>query len=451
MTQAYDFAVIGGGNAGMAAARVAREAGRSVVLVERRDLGGTCALRGCVPKKVLVAAAEVLDAIARAPEHCIRVAQPHVDWPGLMRRKQRFVADAPRRFTESLERRGVRVLRGNARFVAEHELDVDGLRLTAQKVVVATGSLPLPLPIAGAEALATSDDVLNLPELPRSVVFVGAGVVAMELAHVLARAGAKVTLLEALARPLSGFDADLVDGLVAETRRIGVELVCDVEVRQIEREHGETTLVYVERGERRRVTAELAVNGAGRVPALADLRLEQAGVELDGDRPKLDRYLRSTSNPDVLFAGDTLPDAPQLSPLATYEGSIAAKNALATGELRVPEYGDVPAVVFSIPALAKVGLGVEDAERQGHDVVVETNDLSGWISGRTYAETAARSKVLLEKGSGKILGAHLLGHGAQETIHAFAFHMRHGLPAAELAAFIAAYPTFHADLDHMLY
>ena len=445
MASACDFAVIGGGNAGVAAAKVAREAGKSVVLFERRELGGTCALRGCVPKKVLVAAAEVLDTIARAGQHGIRVGEPKLDWGKLIARKETFVEGVPDDFAKMLTKRGVRVVLGDVRFTSAHELEAGGERFRADKIVVAAGSIPRPLPIDGAEKLATSDDVLSLAELPQSVAFIGAGVVAMELAHVLVRAGARVTLLEAAPRPLSNFDADLVDALLGETRRLGIDVQCDVEVRRIE----SGAIVYAREGKEHTLQVDLAVNGAGRVPALADLALERAGVELDQHKPKIDRYLRSISNPDVLFAGDAFPGSPQLSPLATYEGAIAGKNALATEDLVAPDYTPVPSVVFTIPALAQVGLDEKTARERGFRFETKTNDLVDWRSARTYAETVSRSKVLIDE-SGRILGAHLLGHGAQETIHAFAFHMRHGLPASALAESIAAYPTFHSDLKHML-
>jgi glutathione reductase (NADPH) len=447
----HDVIVLGAGNAGIAAARVAREAGKSVLLVERRELGGTCPLRGCVPKKVLVAAAETLDAVARAPDHGIEIGSVRLDWPYLIERKRSLIANVSTELAATLEELGVRVLHGRARLIAAHDIEVDGSRYRAKKIVIGVGSVPRPLAIDGAEHLKSSDDVLELAELPRSIVFVGAGVIAMEFAHVLSRAGARVTLLEAEKQPLLNFDSDLVMALLAETRRLGVEVECGVSVSKIARraDNGFTIDAQIG-GKVRQLEADLVVNGTGRIADFSELGLEQAGVRFDGKRPKLDRYLRSESNPDLLFAGDAVPGTPQLSPLATYEGSIAAKNAIAEGELEVPDYDSVPAVVFTVPALARVGMMEADARNKGLDFEVKDNDLTGWRSGRTYAETAARSKVLLEQGSGRILGAHLLGHGAQETIHAFAFHIKHGLPASALGQLVMAYPTFHADLKHML-
>jgi glutathione reductase (NADPH) len=445
----YDLIAIGAGNAGLAAARTARAAGKRVLVVEARELGGTCPLRGCVPKKVLVAAAEVLDTIARAGEHGIEVAEPRLDWGKLIARKRTFVEGVPADFERSLEKRGIDLLHGQARFAGRNAIEVDGRRITAAKLVVATGAKPRPLPIDGAGELAISDDLLEQAELPESVIFVGAGVVAMEFAHVLARAGSKVTLLEADERPLGPFDAELVEVLAGETRRIGVELHCGVRVERIGKSGDGFEVEIDKAGAKSTLSARLAVNGAGRVADLAELALDRAGVELDGGkRPMLDRFLRSATNPDVLFAGDTVPGTPQLSPLATYEGTLAARNAF--GENLEPDYLSVPAVVFTIPPLAMVGLRQADAERRGLELEVRLNDLAGWRSGRTYAETAARSKVLLEKGSRRILGAHLLGHGAAETIHAFAFCIKHGLSARELEETVTAYPTFHADLKYML-
>ncbi len=441
----HDFVVIGAGNAGIAAARAARAAGRSVLLVERREIGGTCPLRGCVPKKVLVAAAELMDAIARAHEQGVEVGPARIDWPRLIERKQTFVRDVPEDMQRSLEERGVRIAQGEARFVGANEIEVSGERQRGARFVIAVGSRPRPLKFEGAELCATSDDVLELGTLPREIVFIGAGVIALELGHVLARAGARVTMLEAAARPLAGFDPELVDALLDETRRLGVEIRCGVKVTKLERK-GERLVVHAG-GE---LTADLVVNGAGRIADLDALDLARAGIELDSGRPELDGHLRSRQNPNIAFAGDALAGTPQLSPIATEEGRLAVQNLIGEVEPEVLDYDSIPSVVFSVPALARVGLSEAEARERELDFELRQNDLREWRAGRTYAETAAMSKLLIENGSGRILGAHLLGHGAQETIHAFAFHMRHGLPASELRSAVSAYPTFHADLRHML-
>jgi glutathione reductase (NADPH) len=448
MKDNYDVVIIGAGNAGQAAAAVVREAGKSVLVVDRRDFGGTCALRGCVPKKVLVAAAEVLDTIARAEQHHIRVPGATLDWKALVDRKRSFVRGVSAEVERDLREQGIDVVHASAHFAERGVLEIVGRRVRAGKVIVAAGSSVRRLPIDGSEYLITSEDILELDELPGSVVFVGAGVIALEFSHVFARAKTKVTLLQDQPRALARFDPDAVDALVAESRRLGIEIITGITVRAIRRKGEQFVVEYEAAGKTHLLEADCVAHGAGRVPDLASLELERAGVRLEEGKPKLDGYLRSRDNPDVLFAGDAVPESPQLSPVATYEGKVAGSNALG-GEPSQPDYAPIPAVVFTVPALAMVGRTEQGAREQGLVYEVRKNDMTGWRSARTYAETTAFAKVLIDREQ-RILGAHLVGHGAQETIHAFSFAMRQDLSTTELKQIVTAYPTFHADIRYML-
>ncbi|MCA9512304.1 MAG: NAD(P)/FAD-dependent oxidoreductase [Myxococcales bacterium] len=449
MIAEHDVLVLGAGNAGIAAAGAAAAAGQRVLVVEARDVGGVCPLRGCVPKKVLVAAAQVLDAIARAGTHRIAVGAPVLDWPGLIERERTFVEGVPEQFEKSLADRGIALLRGRARFTGRREVSVAGERHAAGKIVVATGSTPRSLPIPGAEHLVTSDALLELPALPESITFVGAGVIAFEFAHVLARAGSRVTLLEVAPRVLPTLDPDATDRLAALTRELGVRIETSVAIDGIERRGDGYAIRYRSGGASAVARSECAANGAGRVADLAGLDLAAAGITLEGGRVELDAYLRSVENPDVFFAGDAIPGRPQLSPLATYEGRVVGHN-LTHDALEPARYGHQPAAVYTVPALATVGWSEAAAREAGFDFDVRTHDMTGWRSARTHGETAAWAKVLVEKGSGRILGAHLVGHGAEETIHAFAIAVEKGMPASELAERVYAYPTFHADIKYMV-
>jgi len=449
MIAEHDVLVLGAGNAGLAAAGAARAAGQEVLVVEGRDVGGVCPLRGCVPKKVLVAAAQALDAIARADTHQITVGTPVLDWPRLIERKRTFVDGVPEEFEKSLANREIVLLRGRARFTGRHEVAVSGERHTAKKIVVATGSTPRSLPIPGAEHLVTSDELLELPRLPESITFVGAGVIAFEFAHVLARAGSQVTLLEVAPRALPTLDPDATDRLTMLTRELGVRIETSVAIEQIEK-RGEGYAIRYRSGDESAVSrSQLVANGAGRVADLAGLDLAAAGITLEGGRVELDAYLRSVENPDVLFAGDAIHGRPQLSPLATYEGRVVGHN-LTHDELEPARYGHQPAAVHTVPALATVGWSEQAAREAGLDFEVLTHDMARWRSARTYGETAAWAKVLVEKGSGRILGAHLVGHGAEETIHTFALAVEKGIPASEIVERVYAYPTFHADLKYLV-
>ena len=445
----YDMLAIGAGNAGLGAAFVARDAGMSVAVVEKRDVGGTCALRGCVPKKVLVAAAQVLHQISLAPAHHIEVGPVRLDWGKLIARERSFTAGVSESFEVQLEKRGIDLLRGPARFIGPNRVAVNEAVLDAKKIVIATGSKPRPLPLAGAHHLITSEDLLGMSELPESLVFIGGGVIGLEFSHVLARAGCKVTILEATPRLLPAMDEDAVRILHTESERIGIEIATGVDIESIEAVGNRFAVHAMVGGQSRRFDGQRVAHGAGRVADLDGLDLEAGGIDHDGAKISTTEYLRSRTNACVYVAGDALWSSPQLSPLATYEGRLAGEN-IVNGDRTPADYASVPSSIYSVPALAGVGLTEKAARSAGHDMVVKKNDMREWRSARTYAETAAFSKVIIEKTSVRILGAHLVGHGAEEVIHLFAFAMKHGVTAQGLAGTVYGYPTFSSDIKYMI-
>ena len=449
MSKSYDVIVLGTGNAGMAAAGKAREAGLSVAMVESRDVGGTCPIRGCVPKKVLVAAAQVLHQIDTAAEHHISVDGAKLDWANLIERERSFVDGVPEAFTESLETRGIDLYEGRARFVGRRRVRVGDETLDGGKIVIATGSMPRPLSIPGAEHLITSEHILELGSLPESLIFIGGGVIALEFAHVLARAGTKVTILEALPRLLPRNDADAVAQLQKESERIGIDVLTGVNVLEIAMDGNRLAVRFEHGGAEKTLSAALVANGTGRIPDFEGLDLDAAEIEHDDTRIAVDDTLRSVSNPDVYVGGDALWSSPQLSPVASHEGKVIGAN-LVNGGATTPDYQGIPANVYAVPALASVGLTEAEAEEQGLTYSVKVNDMADWRSAKTHAETVAYSKVLVEDDTGRILGAHLVGHGAEEIIHLFGFAMKHGVTANAMAETIYAYPTFASDIKFMV-
>ena len=206
---------------------------------------------------------------------------------------------------------------------------------------------------------------------------------------------------------------------------------------------------YVHEGKRQVSEADRVVNGTGRIANVAGLDLDAGGIAYDGIRIEVDEYLRSTSNPKVWVAGDALVHSAQLSPVATYEGRLVGRN-IVSGILGKPDYSIVPSAVYTVPALASVGLTEAQALDAGIGVDVQTSDMSQWFSARFYAETAAWAKILVEKGTRRIVGAHLVGHHGEELIHLFALAMRHGISADQLGDEVYAFPTFAADIKSLV-
>jgi glutathione reductase (NADPH) len=445
----FDVLILGGGNAGMGVTVATRKAGLSVAMVEARDLGGTCPHRGCTPKKVLVAAGHALDEIERASAHCITVGKPKLDWAGLIDREKKMIAHLPDSFARLMADRGVEVLREHATFAGPNTVRVGDRTIEAKNIVIATGSKPRKLPIPGAEHMITSDDILSEREQPRGVVFVGGGVIAFELGQVYARAGTKVTILEVLPRFLPALDADAVARIAAENERIGIAAKTKVKVNRIAPRGSRFAVSFEYDGIEHTIEADRVVNGAGRVADVDQLNLEAANVRLRDGRIELDEYMRSASNPAVHVCGDALWTSPQLSPIATYEGRIVGRN-IVEGPVAKPEYSSMASCVFTVPALASVGLTEAKASEGGRKIKVETNDMSDWLSSRTYNESVAWAKVIVDQSSDRIVGAHMVGHAAEELIHMFAFAMKFGITASDIRETVFAYPTFSSDIKSMV-
>ena len=448
-TRSFDVVILGGGNAGMGVTVATREAGLTVAMIEPDLLGGTCPNRGCMPKKVLVAAAHALDEIERAKAHHITVGKPSLDWAALIDREKAMIAGIPASLEELMKRRGVEVIRDHGRFAGPNAVAVGAETLEAKHIVIATGSKPRRLPFPGAELMITSDDVLSERRLPTSVVFVGGGVIALEFSHVYARAGAKVTILEVLPRLLDNMDADAVAQLRTATERIGVAIHTGVEIQRIERAGERLRVVYQEGGFEHTVEAERVVNGAGRVANTDGLDLDVGHVAAEHTRIALDPHLRSTSNAAVYVCGDAVAGHAQLSPIAIYEGRIVGRN-IVDGPKHAPDCTGIPSCVFTVPALASVGLTEAAAEDKGIEVRAVVNDMHEWLSGRTYAEQAAWAKVLIEQKTDRIIGAHILGHAGEELIHIFALAIKHNITAGDVRDLIYGFPTFSADIKSMM-
>ncbi len=450
MAQRFDLVAVGTGSAATTVAMRCRKAGWSVAVIDSRPFGGTCALRGCDPKKVLVGAAEAVDWTRRLKGKGVRTAGVEIDWPALARFKNSFTEPYPGKREKSFAEAGIQMFHGRARFTGPAKIAVGKETLEARRIVIAAGAKPADLGFPGAALLTTSEEFLALSRLPRRIVFVGGGYISFEFAHVAARSGAKVTILHRGQRPLVRFDPDLVAQLVGHTRKLGVAVELEAEVEAVERARGGYLVRAHSRGKQRTFRADLVVHGAGRVPEIDDLNLAAATVERDARGIRVNDFLQSVTNPAVYAAGDAASTAaPQLTPVASYDGRIVAANLL-EGNQHAVDYPPTPSVVFTLPPLAGVGLQESAARQQGLRFRKNHLDTSGWYSSRRVGESCSGFKVLIEEGTERILGAQLLGPHAEETINLFALAMRAGVTAPALKENLFAYPTHASDVQYML-
>ena len=448
MTRKFDVIAIGTGSAATAVTSRCREAKWEVAIVDSRPFGGTCALRGCDPKKVLVGAAEAVDWTRRMNGKGILAEKLRIDWPELMHFKRSFTEPVPKRREEGFAKAGIAAFHGRARFAGPTTVQVGEETLEGRYVVIAVGDVPVDLKIPGTEHLTTSDQFMELNELPRRLLFVGGGYIAFEFAHVAARAGSQVTVLHRSPRPLALFDPDLVDQLVERTRELGIDVHLGTEVIGIEKSSDQ--LIARASGEIRTFQTDMVVHAAGRVPEINDLNLDAAGIESEKRGVRVNQFLQSVSNPAVYAAGDAAASGgPPLAPVASYEGLIVAANLL-KGNHQAPNYLGIPSVVFSIPPLAAVGLSERGAGEENLKFTVKKEMTSSWYSSRRVAETHSGYKVLVEEGTDRILGAHILGSEADEVINLFAIAIRSGMRATDLKHTLFAYPTSGSNLTRML-
>lgn len=447
-------------------------AGWKIAVVDSRPFGGTCALRGCDPKKVLVGAAEIVDWNLRMQKKGLEstvTKDIKINWSELMQFKRTFTEPVPKNREEAFSKAGIASFHGVARFVGPNAIEIGDLEdsnsnqqtIQGTHILIATDAKPSKLNIKGEEHLITSDQFLELDKLPFSILFVGGGYISFEFAHIAARAGSKVTILHHGKRPLGKFDPDLVEMLLKKTADINIDVQLQTKVDRIESiDKGKKFSVHssnmgdnglTNKDKKIIMEADIVVHGAGRLPDVENLNLESAGIEYDKKHGIIvNQYLQSLSNPAVYAAGDVAAtDGLPLTPVAGYEGGIVADN-LINGNNLAPNYEGIPSVVFTVPSLASVGLQEETAKRLGLQFVTNFQYTSSWYSSRRINETCSGFKVLIEEGSHHILGAHLLGPHAEEVINIFALAIRLKLNADKIKEGILAYPTNSYDIRYMV-
>jgi glutathione reductase (NADPH) len=441
----FDLIIVGTGVAGRTAAEEAARAGLSTAIVDCRPFGGTCALRGCEPKKVLTAAAEVPLRVRGQLGHGV-LGEAKLDWHELIDFKRRFTDTQPDAFERRMREAGQTPVHGIARFTSPDALDVDGQPFTAENFLIATGAMPAPIGIEGEELLVDSERFMELAELPERVVFVGGGYISFEFAGVAAAAGARPTILHRSSHPLKGFDPDLVRLLIAQYAEWGIDVRLDSAVAAVRRDAGGLT---VELASGERVMCDLVVHGAGRVPDLSALDLEAGGIAFGRHGIEVDAGMRSASNPRVWAAGDAAASGPPLTPVGVHQARVAMRNILARGAAAY-EPTVVPSCCFSQPPLVSVGISEHEARERSLDVDVKLTDTSAWLSSQRVGLSHTAAKTIVERSTSQILGAHLLGHHAEEVGNLFALAIAQRLTVEDLRAILWAYPTGSSEIVYLV-
>ena len=448
MAKQYDLVVIGAGTAAMTGAMRVRAAGKQVAVIDYRPFGGTCALRGCDPKKMLISGAVAVDYARRMATHGVE-GSVEIAWPALMAFKRTFTDPVPEKMEQRYQDKGIDTYHGKARFTGKNTLEVAGEVLEAKHILIASGAEPAKLGIPGEQHLMDNEGFLALEALPQRIVLVGGGYIAAEFSHIASRAGAKVMILQHGDRILKEFDTDLVGWLMASFTALGVDVRTKTSVERIEKVANGYQVFSSNSGTQSMIEADLVVHAAGRVPDFEPLDLAAGGVEVDNGRLKLNEYLQSTSNPSVYAAGDAARTGPPLTPVSSHDAKVVAANIL-NGNQKTPNYQGVPSVAFTIPPIASVGLTEAKAREKGVKFRMQSQSTPTWFTARQQAEPVYGFKVLVDEASDHILGAHLVGPHVDDVINIFALAIRHGLTAEDLKTTMFAYPTGASDIGSML-
>jgi glutathione reductase (NADPH) len=456
-TSDCDFLVLGGGSAGVRAARVAAELGARVILVEERDMGGTCVNLGCVPKKLLWYAAEFADQWRDARSYGWQVEPPRHDWRALIARKDAEIARLNRIYEQLLTSRGVTIVRGRGRVTGPDAVEVtlaggERRAVTARHLLIAVGGLPRRPTFPGADLVLVSDDVFHLPALPRRVLIIGGGYISVEMAGIFHGLGAHVEIVHHGPRLLRGFDRDVQEHLGAELSAQGIDLRFQSEVRSVERASdasGGHLRVALDSGAVVEVDAVLAA--IGRAPGTRGLGLEEVGVGLRPDGViEVDEHL-TTSVPSIHAAGDVV-ERRALTPVAIAEGMLIARRLFGGAEGATVEplhYAHVPSAVFSSPPVATVGLGEEEARAACGAVDIYRSVFRPLKLSMTERRARTLMKIVVDRATGRVLGIHVVGHDAAEIVQGFALAVQVGLTKPQLDATIGIHPTAAEELVTM--
>lgn len=442
----FDTIIVGSGTSAYYAASILNQAGQKIAMADERPYGGTCALRGCQPKKYLVCNAEAIamtqDLVGRGIESAARS-----NWKSLQALKGEFLEGRSEGELKDWKEAGVTTFIGHAQMTGETEITVGEDVLTASNIVLATGAAPRRATIPGADLVHDSEYFLNLPELPKRITFIGGGYISFEFAHVAIHAGAEeVTILHRSSQALKAFDSDIVNVILAASKSHGIKVILNETPTQVESVEG---ALKIESSAGNHYETDLVIEATGRVPNTSVLESNLSNVESSSRGIVVNEFMQSVSNPKVYAIGDCAATAFMLATVADEEGKTAAHNILNGNEKSV-DYDVIPSAVFTIPSIGSVGLTEAQAKAQDLDFRVNQGTTMNWPSSKRIGENHSGYKILIDNQSNEIVGAHLARHNASECINILALAMKYKIKAQELAEFMWAYPTLTSDLKYMV-
>ena len=417
----FDMFTIGAGSGGVASSRRAGSYGARVAICEECRVGGTCVIRGCVPKKLLVYGAQFADAFADAAGFGWTVSVPSFDWPALIDAKDREIERLSQIYRSMLKNSGVELIEGRGVLVDPHTIEINGRSYTADKILIAAGSHPTVPDIPGIEHVISSNEALDLPALPRRIVIVGGGYIAVEFAGIFNGFGSEVVELIRREELLYGFDDDIRIALAQEMRGRGVEIHGRTQVARIEkRPHGYS--VYTTIGQE--FSADVVMYATGRNPNTKALGLAEVGVETTSNGAVVVDEWSGSSIPNIYAIGDVT-DRINLTPVAIAEGRALAETLYNDNPIRM-DHANVPSAVFSQPPIGVVGLTEEEARRQYGEVDIYSarfKPMKNTLSGR---DERTLMKLVVDARTERVLGCHMLGPDAPEILQGLAIAVKCG-------------------------
>ncbi|WP_447785182.1 glutathione-disulfide reductase [Pseudomonas germanica] len=438
MAYDFDLYVIGAGSGGVRAARFAAGFGAKVAVAESRYLGGTCVNVGCVPKKLLVYGAHFAEDFEQASGFGWSLGEANFDWATLIANKDREINRLNGIYRNLLVNSGVTLHEAHAKIVGPHEVEVNGERYTAKNILIATGGWPQIPEIPGREHAIGSNEAFFLKELPKRVLVVGGGYIAVEFAGIFHGLGANTTLLYRGDLFLRGFDGSVRKHLQEELTKRGLDLQFNADIARIDKQVDGSLKATLKDG--RELEADCIFYATGRRPMLDNLGLENTDVQLtDKGFIKVDEQYQ-TSEPSILALGDVIGRV-QLTPVALAEGMAVARRLFKPEQYRPVDYKMIPTAVFSLPNIGTVGLTEEEARDAGHDVVIFESRFRPMKLTLTECQEKTLMKLVVDGKTDKVLGCHMVGPDAGEIVQGLAIALKAGATKRDFDDTIGVHPT----------